>query len=80
MRIYRVHGTELPFTNKINTSACLGNRTSRPNCHCCGGSSGIRRGWRKLNKYSSSYSKWIVGKEHWTNVPSRGHKPKKFYK
>lgn len=40
---------DLPSREKISTAACLGKRVCRPDCPCCGGSAGIRRGFRKLN-------------------------------
>lgn len=77
MRIYRVYGTELPLTGKISTAACLGDRTTRPNCCCCGGSKGVRRAWRKLAKHSLEYKLWCKKEEHLINVPSRGYTPQR---
>lgn len=74
MRAYRLYGTELPFTGKISTAASLGGRTHRPNCHCCGGSYGIRRGFRRVSRHSPEYQRWMRGECIWKDVPSRGHR------
>lgn len=37
---------DLPFSEKISPAACLGRRTLRPLCLCCGGADGIRAAYR----------------------------------
>ena len=46
-----------PFTGKVSPTACLGGRTVRPLCSCCGGSDGIRRAWRKFNRHGERLTK-----------------------
>lgn len=36
-----------PHREKISPAACLGERTCRPFCSCCGGSKGVRAAYRK---------------------------------
>ncbi len=62
---------DLETRGKVSPAACLGVRTPRPLCSCCGGSVGIRRALRKLHRHcdewrSETFNRW----EH----PSRGAK------
>lgn len=74
MRMHRLFGDEFPRTGKISTTACLGGRTPRAECHCCGGSLGVRRGHRKTYRHGidtdtlSRYERHVLS--------SRGNKPK----
>ena len=43
---------DLVLMEKISIAYCLGFRTSRPRCRCCGGSLGVRRALRKLHRHS----------------------------
>jgi hypothetical protein len=40
---------DLPFFCKVSPTACLGGRTPRALCSCCGGSVGIRRALNRPN-------------------------------
>lgn len=38
-----------PLIGKVSPVTCLGGRTPRATCPCCGGSDGVRRAKRKRN-------------------------------
>ena len=48
---------EKPFNGKISPTACLGGRTPRPLCYCCGGAVGVRRAKRKMHRHHEGLSK-----------------------
>lgn len=50
-----------------------GRATCRPACSCCGGSQGVRRAWRKLDRHSED---WLNENACRWRTPSKGHKPR----
>ena len=49
---------DLPFNEKVGPHTALGVRMPRPTCRCCGGSCGIRRAWRRMDKFDSKVWPW----------------------
>lgn len=74
--IYYIDLTDLEhleLRGKISPAACLGTRTLRPLCCCCGGSNGIRAALRKFHRYDPNY---FNGSARRWNTASRGAKPR----
>jgi hypothetical protein len=63
----------LPKFGKVSPTACLGGRTVRPLCGCCGGSDGVRRAKRKFNRHTDD---WRDGNLRRWNSETRGVKPR----
>ena len=38
---------DAPVREKVSPAACLGGRTCRPFCTCCGGNEGVRAAFRR---------------------------------
>lgn len=63
---------DLEMRGKVSPTACLGVRTPRPLCYCCGGSVGIRRARRRLHKHCDEWRSEQKF-QRWKH-PSRGAK------
>lgn len=63
----------LELRGKVSPAACLGVRTPRPLCPCCGGSNGIRRAKRKLHRHCDDWRDNERPFRRWKH-PSRGAK------